>query len=404
MSDLPLKGAGPRKGGVEMNARDLAEQFKSEIISWRRQLHACPEIAGEETATGDLVAGALAGLGIEVARAAGTGVVGVLRGEKAGKTVALRADMDALAITEATDLPYKSKNAGVMHACGHDGHMAMLLGAAKILAQLRGNLGGTVKFIFQPAEEIGVGALKLIEAGVMDGVDAVFGLHLWPDLPSGKISLVPGPRMASADKIQITVTGKSGHGSMPHQGIDAVVAAAAIVMNLQTIGSREVAPLEPAVVTVGKLAGGTSWNVTCDQVVLEGTTRCFSHEVRRNFPLMIDRIAASTAASLRARAETAYIPISPPVINDPLVTGIAAASLRELYGADAEGDIQKVMGGEDFAYLCENIPGALAFVGIGDRAKQTDYPLHNDKFNIDEDVLPVGAALHAQFALNFLRR
>jgi len=387
-----------------MNVRDSAEQFKEQIVSWRREVHAYPEVAWTETKTGNMVAEELKNLGIEVTRIAEIGVVGVLKGGKMGKTVALRADMDALPITEATDVSYKSKNLGAMHACGHDGHVAMLLGAAKVLSQMKNQINGTVKFIFQPAEEIGLGALKLIEAGVMEDVDAIFGIHLWPDLPSGKVSLVPGPRMASADKLKITVKGKSGHGSMPHQGIDAILAASAIIMNLQSICSREIAPLEPAVVTIGKLAGGTGWNITCDEVTLEGTTRCFSHEVRKSFPLAIERIIKSTAASYRAQAELEYIPIAPPLINDTLISQIAAASLQKLYGDNMAGTIEKVMGGEDFAFLCEKTPGAMAFVGIGNKEKKTDYPLHNDKFNIDEDVLPIGAALHAQFALDFLDR
>ena len=387
-----------------MNVRDSAEQFKEKIVSWRREVHAYPEVAWTETKTGNMVAEELKNLGIEVTRIAEIGVVGLLKGERTGKTVALRADMDALPITEATDVPYKSKNLGAMHACGHDGHVAMLLGAAKVLSQMKNQINGTVKFIFQPAEEIGLGALKLIEAGVMEDVDAIFGIHLWPDLPSGKVSLVPGPRMASADKLKITVKGKSGHGSMPHQGIDAILAASAIIMNLQSISSREIAPLEPAVVTIGKLAGGTGWNITCDEVTLEGTTRCFSHEVRKSFPLAIERIIKNTAASYRAQAELEYIPIAPPLINDTLISQIAAASLQKLYGDNMAGTIEKVMGGEDFAFLCEKTPGAMAFVGIGNKEKKTDYPLHNDKFNIDEDVLPIGAALHAQFALDFLIR
>jgi amidohydrolase len=280
----------------------------------------------------------------------------------------------------------------------------MLLGAAKILSQLKSEICGNVKFIFQPAEENGQGALKLLEAGVMDGVDAILGLHLWPDLPSGKVSLVPGPRMASADKLKITVRGKSSHGSMPHQGIDAILAAAAIIMNLQSVNSREIPPLEPSVITIGKLAGGTGWNITCDEVGLEGTTRCFSHEVRKNFPLVIERIIKNTAATFRAQADMEYIPIAPPLINDTGIAKLAAASLCKLYGDNILGDLEKVMGGEDFAYLCEKTPGTMAFVGIGNKAKNTDYPLHSDKFNIDEDVLPIGAALHAQFALDFLNQ
>lgn len=386
-----------------MKVRNLAEQYKDQIIAWRRDIHACPEVAWTETETSDKVAAELQSMGLTVTRLSPSGVIGVLSGKGPGKTVALRADMDALAIAEASDLPYKSTKPGAMHACGHDGHTAMLLGAAKICSELRHAFCGTIKFLFQPAEEIGLGALKMLEAGIMQDVDAILGLHLWPDLPSGKVSMVAGPRMASADKLKITVRGKASHGSMPHQGIDAILAASAIIMNLQSVSSREIAPLEPAVVTIGKLAGGTGWNITCDEVTLEGTTRCFSHEVRKVLPAAIERIIKNTAATFRAQAEMEYIAIAPPLINDPQIAQIAASSLHKLYGDGIAGTIEKVMGGEDFAFLCENTPGALAFVGIGNKEKLTDYPLHSDKFNIDEDVLPIGAALHAQFALDFLQ-
>ncbi len=386
-----------------MTVRDAAERLKDEIVAWRRQIHANPEVGWHEVATGNLVAAELAKMGIEVTRVAKTGVLGVIRGTAPGKTVALRADMDALPITEANDVPYKSQNPGVMHACGHDGHTAMLLGAAKILSGMRDKLKGTVKLFFQPSEEIGGGALAFIETGALEGVEAILAIHLWPALPSGKVSLVAGPRMASADKLLIKVRGKAGHGSMPHLGVDAILAAAAITMNLQSIVSREVAPLEPAVVTIGRFTGGTTWNITCDEVELEGTTRCFSREIRKDFPATIERIIKSTAASYRAEAELAYLPISPPTINDPLVAKVAAGALTELYGEEAFGDLEKVMGGEDFAYYLERVPGAMVFVGVGNKEKQTDYSLHNERYNLDEDMLPVGAALHAQFALNFLK-
>ncbi len=388
-----------------MNVRNAAERLKDEIVAWRRRIHACPEIGWETHETGKLVAAELEKMGIAVTRVANTGVLGVLKGGEAGGTVALRADMDALPITEATDVPYKSQNPGAMHACGHDGHTAMLLGAAKILSGMRASLRGTVKFIFQPSEEIGGGALGFIEAGAVKGVDAILACHLWPDLPSGKVSLVPGPRMAAANRFFITVKGKAGHGSMPHQGVDAILAAAAITMNLQSVVSREIAPLEPAVVTIGRFTGGTTWNIICDEVELEGTTRCFSREIHKNYPAVVERIVNSTAAAYRAEvADFRYIRIAPPTINDPLVAKVGAEALRKLYGEDILGEMEKVMGGEDFAYFQELVPGAMAFIGTGNREKGTDVPLHTDKFNIDEDVLPVGAALHAQFALDYLSR
>jgi amidohydrolase len=385
-----------------LKVREHAEKIKEEIIAWRREFHENPELTWEEVRTGNRVAEELEKMGVEVKRMAKTGVLGILKGGKPGKTVALRADMDALPVTEANDVPYKSKNVGVMHACGHDGHVAMLLGAAKVLSRMKDDIKGTVKFIFQPAEEIAQGALKMIEEGAMDGVDAVLGIHLWSGLPSGKISLEPGPRMASTDIIKITVKGKGGHGSMPHQGIDAIVAASAIVMDLQSIVSREISPLDPAVVTIGKFNGGARWNVLCNEVILEGTTRCFSPDVVRMFPSMIERVAKNTAASYRASAELEYTVGTPPVINDPVISEISRNAVIKLYGNDAVVEMEKVMGGEDFAFLCDTAPGVMAFVGIGNSDKGTDVAHHHERFNIDEDALPVGTSLYAQFALDFL--
>ncbi|MDI6705617.1 MAG: M20 family metallopeptidase [Bacillota bacterium] len=385
-----------------MNIREIAESIKGQVIDWRREFHENPELTWEEVRTGNRVAEELEKMGIEVKRMAKTGVLGILKGGKPGKTVALRADMDALPVTEANDVPYKSKNAGIMHACGHDGHVAMLLGAAKILSGMKDDIKGTVRFIFQPAEEIAQGAIKMIEEGAMDGVGAVLGIHLWSGLPSGKISLEPGPRMASTDILKITVKGKGGHGSMPHQGIDAAVAASAIIMNLQSIVSREVSPLDPAVVTIGKLNGGFRWNVLCSEVTLEGTTRCFNPNLVKSFPTIIERIAKNTAASYRAQAEVEYTVGTPPVINDPAISKICCGAVEKLYGKDAAVEMEKVMGGEDFAFLCEAAPGVMAFVGTGNSEKGTDVAHHHERFNIDEDSLPVGTSLYAQFAVDFL--
>ena len=234
----------------KVKVRKLAEKYKEQVIAWRREFHENPELSWEEVRTAERVREELVKMNIEVRRVANTGILGILKGDKPGKTVALRADMDALPIKEANDVSYKSKHEGVMHACGHDGHTAMLLGAAKILSQMKDKIEGTVIFLFQPAEELGEGASKMIEEGAIKGVDAILGIHLWADLASGKISLEPGPRMASTDRFKIVIRGKGGHGSMPHQGVDAIVVASAVVMNLQSIVSREIDPLETAVVTI----------------------------------------------------------------------------------------------------------------------------------------------------------
>ena len=385
-----------------MDIREMVDLNTEQIVKWRREFHEHPELTWQEVRTGNRVAEELEKMGIEVVRMSKTGVLGILAGEKPGKMVALRADMDALPVVENTDIAFISKNDGVMHACGHDGHTAMLLGAAKVLSAMKDQLAGTVRFIFQPAEEGGLGALRMREEGVMEGVGAVLGIHLWADIPSGLVSLEPGPRMASADKFRITVQGKSGHGSMPHQGVDALIAAAAILSDLQTIVSREVNPLEPAVVSIGTIKGGASWNVICSEVTMEGTTRSFNPEVRSRLSKSMERIVKQTAASYQAEGDLEVTPITPPTINDVTISGVLAKTVEKLYGAERITKMGKVMGGEDFAYLNETVPGSMVFIGIRNEAKGITYPHHHEKFDIDEDALPIGTALYAQFALDYL--
>ncbi len=385
-----------------MKVNEKVNEYKEQVIRWRREFHENPELTWQEVRTGNRVAEELEKMGIEVTRMAKTGVVGRLVGQKPGKTVALRADMDALPVAEKTDHPFRSKCDGVMHACGHDGHTAMLLGAAQVLADMKENLEGTVKFIFQPAEEGGLGALRMREEGVMDDVGAVLGIHLWADIPSGLISLEAGPRMASADKFKVSLKGKSGHGSMPHQGVDAMVAAGAVLTDIQSIVSREVNPLEPAVVSVGTIHGGASWNVICSDVAMEGTTRSFNPSVRAQLLESIGRIVEHTASSYRVDGKLDITSITPPTINDPDVSAICAQSVEKLFGADPITRMEKVMGGEDFAYLNEKVPGIMVFVGIRNEEKGITYPHHHEKFDIDEDSLAIGTAVYAQFAVDYL--
>ncbi len=388
-----------------MNVRKLSEKYKEELITLRREFHQNPELGWEEIQTSNRVEEELKKIGIEVERIAKTGVVGTLKGKEDGKVVALRADMDALPIQEANnDLPYKSKNAGVMHACGHDSHTAMLLIAAKVLWELRDDIKGTVKFIFQPAEELIQGGKKMFEEGVMEGVDAILGIHIWSQLSTGKVSLEPGPRFAAGDRFKITVKGKGSHCAAPHLGVDAIVAASAIVTDLQSIVSREIDPLEPAVVSIGKINGGFNFNVICNEVVLEGTTRSFNQGIQNRFPSIIKRIVDNTASSFNAKAEIDYIIGSPSCANDPALAQIAKSGITKLYGKDVITSFEKTMGGEDFAYFIQTIPGIIAFLGGGNKEKNTTYPHHHEKFNIDEDALPVGTSLYAQFALDFLNR
>jgi len=388
-----------------MNVRELSEKYKKELIALRREFHQNPELSWKEIRTSKRVEEELKKIGIDVQRVVDTGIVGTIKGKKGNKVVALRADMDALPIQEANnDIPYKSKNDGVMHACGHDSHTAMLLIAAKVLWELRDQIRGIVKLIFQPAEELIQGAKKMLDEGALEGVHAILGIHIWSQLPTGKVSLEPGPRFAAGDRFKITVKGKGSHGAIPHLGIDAIVAASAIVMNLQTIASREIDPLEPAVVSLGKINGGFNFNVICNKVVIEGTTRSFNADIQKNFLLLIQRIIYKTAAAFNAQAELDYTAGALPCINDPVVSEVAIESITKLYGDGVIGHFEKTMGTEDFAYFSQKVPGIIAFLGGGNKDKNSTYPHHNEKFNIDEEALPIGVSLYAQFALDFLNR
>ncbi len=385
-----------------MKIRKLVEKYEDQIITWRREFHENPELSGEEIRTSERVCEELKKVNIEVKRIGKTGVLGILEGNKPGKTVALRADMDALPVQEANNIPYKSKSKGIMHACGHDGHTAMLLGAAKLLSQMRDKIKGRVKFIFQPAEESAQGASMMIKGGVIEGVDAILGIHLWADLAVGKVSVDPGPRMASTDMFKITIKGKGGHGSMPHQGVDAILAGSAVAIDLQSIVSREINPLDPAVLSIGKFCGGEGWNILCDKVLMEGTTRCFNPQIRDKFPSMIERIIKKTAEAYRAEGTLEYILLIPPLINNPEMSKMALQSVIKNFGEESVVKFEKVTAGEDFAFYAQEAPSVFAFVGARNEKKGANYPQHHRKFNIDEDALVIATSLYSQFALDFL--
>lgn len=388
-----------------MNIKEIGKKYKDYVIQMRRELHMNPESSWEEFRTSQRVKEELDKMGIPYISVAGTGVLATIEGKEKGKTVALRADMDALEVTETNDVPYKSQNPGKMHACGHDGHTAMLLGAAKIFSEIKDELKGTVKLIFQPAEEVAAGAKKMIaESDFMDTVDSVFGIHLWSGVPVGKVSVESGPRMASADLFKIKVTGKAGHGSMPHQTVDSVVVASAIVMNLQSMVSREFSPLESVVVSVGSLHSGTRFNVIAGDAVLDGTTRCFNPEIRAELPGIIERIAKHTAAAYKAEATLEYTNGTPPTINDEDCSKTATGSVEKILGKEGVQLMEKTTGGEDFAFFLEKAPGAIAFVGVRNEDIGACYAHHHDKFNIDEDGLEVGTALYVQYAVDSLNK
>ncbi|NMA49369.1 MAG: amidohydrolase [Tissierellia bacterium] len=387
-----------------MNVKDLAVKYHDYAVQMRREFHMNPEPSMKEFNTQKRVMEELEKMGLEPVKSGGTGVVATIKGKGEGKTIALRADMDALEVEETNDTEYKSKIEGMMHACGHDGHMASLLTAARILVDMKDEINGNVRLLFQPAEEIAQGALAMIEDGALDGVDGAFGIHIWNDCEVGKVSVEAGPRMASAGMFKIFITGKGGHGSMPNQGVDAAVVAADIIMSLQTIVSRELSPLDAAVVSVGVVKAGSRFNVIAGEAYLEGTTRCFSMEVNDGFEEQIKRIAENTAKSYRAEAKVEYTQLVIPTINDPMMSEIGEGAVRKIADEDAIVKFEKTTGGEDFGFFAEYCPTAFAFVGSQNEEKIPYFPHHHPKFDIDEDALEISASLYAQYAIDFLNK
>lgn len=373
-------------------------EYKQQLIDFRRDLHRHPEASMEEVRTTAKIIEALEAAGIEYQRVDPTGVVATIKGGKPGKTVALRADIDALAIQENTGLDFCSVNDGLMHACGHDAHATGLLGGALLLNNCKQELCGTVKLIFQPAEEVCKGASAVISQGFVDDVDMVFGMHNMPSLPSGSIAGSVGPVFAAATWFKIKVKGKACHGALPHTGVDATVAAAAIVMNLQTLVSRNFSPMDSAVVTVGMLQSGSRFNIVSGEAYMEGTVRCLSSDVyNRVFDLM-ERVCKSTAEALGAEVEIIHDPITKVLENDPAVTELALRSAQKIVSDPSlvlPQDLQ--MGGEDFAEYCDKAPAAFFLYGTGG-----DYPWHSDKYVINEDAMLTAAAMYAQVAYDAL--
>ena len=385
-----------------MIIKDLAKKYKQYVIDLRRDFHMYPEVGGQEVRTSRRIKEELDDMGIPYVSIADTGVVATVQGNHGSRTVALRADMDALNIQEANEVDYKSKNNGVSHACGHDGHIAMLLGAAKVLNDIKDKFNGTVKLIFQPAEEIMTGAKSVIEEGGLDGVDGIFGIHLLGTLPVGMVSVGKGVRMSSADYFSIDVKGKGGHGGMPNLCVDPVVVSSSIVMSLQSIVSREISPSEPVVVSVGVFNAGGVFNVIPESARLEGTVRYFNHRVGEVIPGMMERIINHTAKAYRAEAILTYEKRVPPTINDVASAERAEKMIAEIYGKDALITMPPMTGSEDFSYYQEKIPGVFIFLGAMNIEKGAHYGQHHEKFNIDEDALEIGATLHAQYAIDFL--
>jgi amidohydrolase len=365
-----------------------------ELVRVRRHLHAHPELSMVEHETARYVADALRALGLDDVRTGvgKTGVLGTLRGGKSGPTTLLRADMDALPVQEIAETPYRSAADGIMHACGHDGHVSMLLAAAKTLSAHRNDVGGSLVFCFQPGEEGAGGNKLMIEDGALENphVDRTFALHLYTGLDVGKIGLRDGAFFASADEFYLTVRGKGGHGAMPERAIDPIAAASHFVTMVQTIVSREVAARDPAVITVGKLQAGTTFNVIPDEAHLEGTVRCFDPEIRASMPARIERIARGVAAALRVEVDFRYNFNYPPTVNDRAVNDLVRAVGREVIGAENVVDPHEiVMWAEDMAFMQAQRPGSYFIVGArGD--ERTGFPHHSPHFDIDERALDAG--------------
>lgn len=363
-------------------------------IQIRRHIHENPELSYEEEQTARLVADELRSYGIDVQEGVGGhGVAGLISGNRSGKTLLLRADMDALPVQEETGLPFSSKVPGKMHACGHDLHTAIMLGVANILSQYK-DLPGNVKFMFQPAEEANPrgGAQGMIEAGILENpkVDYALALHVWPDLSVGEIGLVSGPVSAQSDRVFIKVLGKAGHASAPHQGIDALVAAAQIVSSLQSIVSRRVSPRDSIVITLGKIAGGQRYNILCDTVDLEGTVRIMTPGYEDTIPKLINQVGQGVASAYGAQLEIKYTKGYPMVINDDRLTAVLEKHFTEKLGKNAVKIIGQDTSGEDFSFIARKVPSVYMKLGSSPQGSKEFVPLHNSKVIFDESCIPFG--------------
>jgi amidohydrolase len=386
-----------RFNGLKAEIRD---SFGEKIVALRRDIHREPELGFDTERTAEQVLAALEGLPLDIQTGvAENGVVATLKGGGDGPTVGLRADMDALPILEETGLPFASQSEGKMHACGHDGHTSMLVGAAHALSGMRERLNGTVKFFFQPAEEGEGGGKVMVEEGTADDVGSIFALHLWPGLPFGKAATKAGPIMAAADAFEITVRGTGGHGAMPHLSADAIAMAAQIVTALQTVVSREVDPVEPAVLTVGEIGAGTAYNIIPETARFGGTVRTLNEDLRRRIPERIEQLARGVAGGMRGDIDIDYEFSYPVTVNDEDAARRALAVAGELFGEENTIELPNPsMGAEDFAYFLEKIPGAFIWLGVGEDVSG----LHTPNFAFDEEILPLGSALLTALALESL--
>src|SRR6266516_5225122 len=391
------------------NLKSDIDELIPELVAMRRDLHEHPELAFEEVRTSGIVAQRLRTLGLEVQTGlAKTGVIGLLRGgasKPGAKTIAIRADMDALPIHELNETEYRSTVDGKMHACGHDGHTSILLAVADILNKRRAELPGDVKFVFQPAEESIGGAKPMIKEGAMQEVDGIIGLHLISDYPLGRVGVRSGPIFASADRFILTVQGKGGHAAMPEASVDPIVIAAYIVTALQTLISRETSPFSPAVITIGRIQAGTAFNIIPETAELRGTMRAYSAEQRSKLVRRISEIAKGIATAMGGSCVIDVIDGCPPCVNDSKMTAIvhnaAVAAVGEKEVDDSEALLTTAS--DDMACFLEAVPGCYFIVGAKNEEKGANYPHHHPRFNIDEDAMPIGVEVLSRAAMNFLK-
>ncbi len=389
----------------------LGKEVEPYVIERRRKFHAHPELGFEERWTTEEIARELDALGVPYARPTETGVIATIAGTApdaydahgtARRRIALRADIDALPVQEQTGVPYASQNDGVMHACGHDCHIAMMLGAVRLLQEVRDTLRGEVRVIFQPAEEISSGARSMIAAGALDGVDTIYGAHIWSEVKAGCISVEAGPRMANTDWFRIDVDGVSAHGAMPHKGVDAVVVGAEIIDALQVIVSRDVSPFEPAVLTIGEFHAGVARNVMAGTAYLTGTVRTFSPELRVQLRERMERMVQMAAEAFGAEATFEWTPGNAALHNDPACAARAQKAVTAVLGPQALVHYEGTLSGEDFSEYLHEVPGVFAFIGARNPEVGAEYPQHSCFYAVDESVLVGGSLVAAQYAHDFL--
>ncbi len=379
---------------------EKSKELESYIIDKRRDFHKNPEIKFEEERTSSIVKDELNKLGYSIEETAGTGVIATINGGKEGNTVALRADMDALELQEENDIPYRSQIDGKMHACGHDAHTAMLLGAAKILSEMKDELRGTLKLVFQPGEEGGAGGKKIMDEGKLEDIDAIFGIHVWSNLPSGTIATSPGPVMASSDSFYLTIKGDGGHAAYPHQTHDPTIPANDIYDALQKIVTSNIDPLQPAVIKTPEMKTSDAYNVIPDKVEMNGTVRTFDLDVREKIIERIKQVSEHYAEAWDCKLDFELErDFYPPTVNDEKMAEFAEKVATEYFEKEV---LEKQMGAEDFSFYLQQKPGCFLFMGTGNEEKGTDYPHHHPKFDVDEAELYKGTALYAKLAVEYL--